>query len=763
MQVIFGNGSIEDAHFMGDKKIAQRQSAQPFSTQQDPLLQRGFYSPRVKNIHIMDAQNYTLESDLYHFACGNWQHVSVNRVFESTVSEVQKHLDVIDAMTRDLLPVPYSSTNESEISARPEELFFYNPKMQAYYRACMQYCMFARSTKTNGDSQLYYEKSAITLHPSIEQIISYLRAFDSRHANSTAPSRDVPGSNATIDITRILIAIYESGAVGPFHPVIREVPYFISSKIGVQRFAAAHISQGTLSLGAPSMMANNREHREALIERIWNQARAIFEHVSIESIRVGFQVDTYLSDHAQDTSASIDNWTERIVRIEDAQKYISLFCNMDLRLFLNETSNKIELLDGRRVYQSRAHSDHTVSNEWVMVQSVSFLSEFAIRASAISASQWIDYCKYIYYKWVIDMLPPVSAESSERDMSSMCIQSTNKMFPVSHCKTFATLNRNYHKNVKLIQEMYSMLVREYKQLIARSINERDDNNLWCGRSERESLVSLQSHLDRLQVSIADCERADDMDMMSRVMNSSMLQSVELLLPVSDRDMVRNVIEMTRSSGFRVHRRAFVDPTRLELGMVVASSTVYLPDAVGSSNFDKYKVVNAWYNALYHSIYVPLALTKAPFFSHMYDTQSMYAWLGFVLMHEYTHSTESLVYQDSVISNPDSCPMRRLFETFSLYKSPIRSRNQQENWYAVQTFYENRADWIGLYVAMSACKRVLGAQFDKERFLIEFSQLWCSGQKSHMISAMQLNKFYRDPHALAFDRVNNAPRMARIFD
>jgi len=333
---------------------------------------------------------------------------------------------------------------------------------------------------------------------------------------------------------------------------------------------------------------------------------------------------------------------------------------------------------------------------------------------------------------------------SQREAQVQCVENTMQLFSLSFCRAFSTLDQSYARNKQLLLSIVERIISHTKMSVSQAIKEYNsckfkqwgrvfscEKLMWCNTDDIESkaLHHLLESLDALNVHVADCEQHDDQVLISnhlRLKETELLDAIENTIAFNETDYISNVIQFTAQPAFRLFRRWFVDRNNLFNKNAFISKHVFKEhskDGGGSTHWDesvqsdhhKQHIVNAWYDPGNHKIVIPVATLKSPLFYEKYDNASMFALAGFIFAHELMHSTESSVYTEPVVSNYGSCPMAHFFEFLLLYSDDKRridhvTKNVREtnahyeaiaksNPYAVNTFFENRADVLGLQIVI----------------------------------------------------------------
>ncbi len=364
-----------------------------------------------------------------------------------------------------------------------------------------------------------------------------------------------------------------------------------------------------------------------------------------------------------------------------------------------------------------------------------------------SVEQWKDYLKLMVYTSVLRKLPPrIPKGLNEKVVGDMvCLDQVKHYFPISVCKEFVqgiTDHKHIYEDSKKITEGILKTITD---------NVKNEPSVYCLKQGSQMQKRLIKSLENIEINIGKCYLTD----WEQKISHASTQNYESLMKVetSDRDFVEddhlaNVYKLIGDPMFRLHRAQFMEDYE---------NPFELPRQ--RRLFDSFIDVNAWYDTVNHRIVIPPGILVPPMIDHRYDAISKAATFGFIIGHEITHSTERLLHRGMGYIKHSSEELKCLNEQLNClatqYPSPIDDSllGRGANWYGKQTFYENRADAIGLRSIHHLMKNRLGilnSRKKEEQFFNTVGQTWCANHNKGDKRFRQ--RVLSDPHAIYRDRV-----------
>lgn len=381
-------------------------------------------------------------------------------------------------------------------------------------------------------------------------------------------------------------------------------------------------------------------------------------------------------------------------------------------------------------------------NEDIYVLSMNFFVHLDWMMNHYNVEVWKDYLKFMIYGSILKKIPILPDGKSDIDF--LCIEHTKHYFPISTCKQFV----NDVIDHKKIYNESTIITRGVLDTIIENIKNKPDE--FCLKNNSDIQKRLINNLDTIEISIGKCFLVD----WEQKISHSSPENYKSLLSIEQSykadlsiNHIDNIYKMIHDPMFRLHRAQFIEDYE---------NPFELPRQ--QRLFDSFSDVNAWYDTVNHRIVIPPGILVPPMIDYRYDQISKSATFGFIIGHEITHSTERLLHRGMSYIQHNKEELQCLNEQFHClsneYKSPIGNINRQKNWYGKQTFYENRADAIGLqsiYHLMKHKLLLLNTKEKEKQFFDTVGQTWCSGYDD---KEKFKKRIIEDPHAIYRDRVTH---------
>jgi hypothetical protein len=367
-------------------------------------------------------------------------------------------------------------------------------------------------------------------------------------------------------------------------------------------------------------------------------------------------------------------------------------------------------------------------------------------------------------------------------LTEMCARTVRHTFPLSYCSAFVAMDAESAERQRQAAHIATEIRVTYRDMIVLGgtrkslLDDQGENvDLWCSADKR-TRDRLLKHFDSLRISVGECSLGRTTADTYGDNGHRLLLGAERNMNVTHDDFGRNTVNAITDRTYMHFRPLWLDYGGASMlnGRAVATDIAY----------EETTSANAWYQPESHTVTIPPGILRTPMFSTLYDTTSQFALLGFQIAHELTHATEAVVYEPKRILNSrkgwqSSCEFRQFEEALAVYSSPPRKAGRgdseyERHWYSIQTFYENRADWIGLNVAYEAWRRSMQKEgitpdsasaeqrneFSRrfKQFFVAYAQLWCSGSAHDQLQ--DLISGDADVHSAPFYRVDSALNMLK---
>lgn len=696
--------------------------------------------------------------NMYRMACNNWKSKR-NRFFTATEDSIRKMKSEVDDMI----------INRSENRLKREESV---DNMSSYYKICREYMLNHNNDKKRTDSRSNTTSSQNSMRKWIGNIINDLDAIRLKYEGDT------------IWISHAFAYMLERGIRLPFRALFREIPYN-----QVRRHDIKNNNRTIIIEISPDGIFEDMEISTVLkdVETIFGVKRKdktpLEEKTLVDVFTESLVIQNYLYQSVR---------TASIIQEEEEQGILGMYQTMeieDLQTIMTEVDISAIFDRGTMIDLSK--------NPLFLVDCVEYMEHLNRAVLSWSSESWLSYMYTCSMLTIIESMPPVisyeakDAYEGEAAIRETCYVYSRYLFPITYCEKMKSLDISHDKSVEEARLLFEKIKQTYIDIAMDNSTENIGNDLWC-ELEEEEIEELVHHLKSLDVSVGECMPAESERLLS---HSSITHYVPLLQAEKSKDLLLDDLSLPEQTVRTISQKAYrlyrpsMRIRRKVLG-IIGGPSVYRGNreeiqtsthSIAHKQFDVATEVNLWYDRVNHRIVIPRPVLMAPNFSPLYDLESKLALFGYQVAHEIAHSTESILINRRRMKEKRcvSDLFRKYFTTYQTYDNKGSKYPDQEH--PAYTFYENRADVVGLSVSLSVLIREKGDSLYEENgksvleFFMAYSQLWCSGDDSELSRVSRENqervRYCKrkeetveeedcvdvlsrvDPHSIPSDRVN----------
>lgn len=665
-----------------------------------------FYYPNTVDYNMINDKADAC-NNFYNRTCGNWKK-SYNRLFTSTGLNNVKSLHSIDEALFHV-GVGYATLNQK----------FMNPRMNQFYKSCKYF------VKQTEKSKNIYNLRNIQIDK-----------LDKLKFKSTTTfyriNKKINELKSKKNLASVLGLFYSNGLKTVIDVSIREFPFFLKRS----RDLVLQFEQSGVLLDYIDNRWNY--NYELNIERFKYKTKMLIDpNETFEFLETALKVHETIFKGFSNTPRNIN---------DDSQYEDNGFTYVQLKnLFTLSEFNLDEFIKTSNL-GLKAIKD----NDEIYVLSMNYFLHLDWMLKEISLQQWKDYLKFMLYVSHVNKLPVYNKNFYPEDQNKIfwnkfkedndandyiCKELTKQYFPISYCKAFVHQVPHHEQLYKEIEDLAKDAV---KQLRNTMVNEP---HVFCAKKDSDLHKKLLKDIDAIKISVGKCVLVDwenKIDYASSSHYKSLIK-VETEYEFSEKDLVGNIFKLLKDSNFRLHRHQFLNDY---------NDIFELPRR--ENLYKTFSQVNAWYSPWTHRITIPPGILRSPMVYYKYDKTSIRASLLYVLLHEFTHSTERLLQRSLGVYHHTKeeykCLKQQRKCLAHKYKSPFYAKRRNLHWYGYQTFFENRADAIGLENAYR-----INNNKNTQQFFEVAGQVWCA---NHHDNERFRRGVLNDPHALYYDRVTN---------